>query len=59
MTDRNKIAAIYNLGTDYEYQRLTQSPVHEAEFELTADLFRVYIRPKLLCWILALDQALR
>ena len=45
MTERDRIATFYNLGTDYEYLRLTKSPIHEAEFELTVELLTEYIVP--------------
>lgn len=45
MTELSKISTFYNLGTDDEYLRLTKSPVHEAEFELTTDLLKEYIAP--------------
>lgn len=45
MTDRERIANFYNLGAEEEYARLTKTPLHEAEFELTADLLKEYIQP--------------
>jgi S-adenosylmethionine-dependent methyltransferase len=46
MTELSKITKFYNVGTDDEYLRLTKSPIHEAEFELTIDLLKEYIAPK-------------
>ncbi len=45
MTDRERIANFYDLGAEEEYARLTKTPLHEAEFELTADLLKEYIQP--------------
>jgi len=45
MTDRDGIERYYDVGAADEYARLTRSPLHEAEYELTVDLLREYIEP--------------
>lgn len=45
MTDRQRIAAHYDHAADREYQRLTQSPLHQSEGLLTLELIDTYIAP--------------
>jgi ubiquinone/menaquinone biosynthesis C-methylase UbiE len=50
MTELGNITEFYNSGTEDEYLRLTKSPIHEAEFELTIDLLKEYIAPESLAF---------
>ena len=45
MTDIDKIQKMYDYGAEIEYQRLQKSPIHEAEFILTTDLIKEFVKP--------------